>query len=95
VDDGNVSDAKLVIEHEEDFPASLGASLSGSSTGLKGSGEEGLLRGGDPPQRTTSARLSWCITQSMLGVGHVRACSESVAARGMPQKQSDCGCSPG
>jgi hypothetical protein len=30
--------------------------------------------------------LSWCITQSAFGVGHVWACSKSVAARDMPQK---------
>jgi hypothetical protein len=42
VDDGIISDAKLVIEHEEDVPASLGARLTGLSTGLKGR-EEGLL----------------------------------------------------
>jgi hypothetical protein len=48
VNDENISDAKLAVEHEEDVPTSLGARLTGSSTGLKGR-KEGLLRGGDPP----------------------------------------------
>jgi hypothetical protein len=41
-------DAKLAIEHEEDGPASLGARVTGWSTGLKGR-EEKLFRGGHPP----------------------------------------------
>jgi hypothetical protein len=48
VDDGKISDAKLVVEHEEDVPVSLGARLTGSSTALKPR-EEGLLRGDPPP----------------------------------------------
>jgi hypothetical protein len=90
LNDGDISDARLVIELEEDVPSSLGARLTGSSTGLKrreeGSfGEEISSR--RIARRTTYTRLPWRMTRGEMGVGHVWACSESVSARGMPQKQ--------
>jgi hypothetical protein len=51
----------------------------------------GSLEDVTPPPRTTRRTTSmsslWRNTRSALGVGHVWACSESVAARALQQKQ--------
>jgi hypothetical protein len=60
--------------------------ISGCSAVGSGSLED-VTRNRRIARRTTSTSLSWCNTRRALGVGYLCACSESAAARALPQKQ--------